>query len=78
MKPIIKERGCIGSNVVDIEKVVTNDIDYEQRRFELVKAAMQGLLSTCSPGLLDKNFLAALSIDYANTVISEYMKGGEE
>lgn len=53
-------------------------IDLEQRHFELVKAAMQGLLSTCSPGLLDKNFLAALSIDYANTVIAEYRKGGEE
>lgn len=55
---------------------LTKEIDWEQRRFELVKAAMQGLLSTCSPGLLDKNFLAALSIDYADTVIAEYMKVG--
>ena len=53
-------------------------IDWEQRRFELVKVAMQGLLSTCSPGLLDKNLLAALSIDYADTVLDEYRKGGEE
>lgn len=56
----------------DIE--VLHEIDWEQRRFELVKAAMQGLLSTCSPGLLDKNLLAALSIDYADTVLAEYRK----
>lgn len=62
-----------------VEKPDTeSSIDWEDRRFELVKAAMQGLLSTCSPGLLYKNFLAALSIDYANTVLAEYMKGGEE
>ena len=60
----------------DIE--VLHEIDWEQRRFDLVKVAMQGLLSTCSPGLLDKNLLAALSIDYADTVLAEYRKGGEE
>lgn len=55
-----------------------DNIDWEQRRFELVKAAMQGLLSTHSPGLFDKKLLAVLSVDYADTVLAEYMKGGEK
>ena len=78
MKTIIKESGSIGGWTVNINKKVSLEIDWEQRRFELVKAAMHGLLSTCRPGLLDKNLLAALSIDYADTVLTEYRKGGEE
>lgn len=75
MKTIIEETGSIGSQPVNIEKKVLSGIDWEQRRFELVKIAMQGLLSTCIPGLLDKNLLAALSIDYADTILKEYRKG---
>lgn len=64
--------------IIDRIEIIKDDIDWEQRKFELVKVAMQSLLSTCSPGLLDKNLLAALSIDYADTVLAEYRKEGNE
>lgn len=73
-----------------------NEIDWEQRKFELVKAAMQGLLSnpywmglkkgmanksTKSPreraSLLQKD-IAEEAVEFADAVLAEYRKGGEE
>lgn len=55
--------------------IVKDDIDFEQRRFELVKAAMQGLLTVGKP---DSNEIVRKSFEYADAVLAEYRKGGEE
>lgn len=58
-----------------------NDIDWEQRRYELAKAAMQGLL--CAPIVEDiepnptPKELARMAVRNADAVIKQ-LKGGKE
>lgn len=53
----------------------TDNIDWEARRFELVKAAMQGL-STLRTWNTEQD-LAEWAIKTADVVLAEYRKGGE-
>lgn len=50
-------------------------IDYEQRRWELVKAAMQGLLSTELFCGNEDEEIARMAISQADAVLAEYRKG---
>lgn len=53
-------------------------IDYEQRRFELVKAAMQGFIPSRRAGVMNEQDIARLAVDQADAVLAEYRKGGEK
>lgn len=52
------------------------DADWEQRRYELAKAAMQGLLANYHHPNINIYSLAEDSCDYADAVI-ERLKGGK-
>lgn len=56
-----------------------NDIDWEQRRYELAKAAMQGFCSNPHEQIMsaDSNVVAEWSIGFADAMI-EKLKGGKE
>ena len=56
-----------------------NDIDWEQRRYELAKAAMQGFCSNPHEQIIsaDSNVVAEWSIGFADAMI-EKLKGGKE
>lgn len=56
----------------------TKEIDWEQRRFELVKAAMQGLVSTETFCGREDDAIARMAISQADAVLAEYRKGEEE
>lgn len=66
--------GIVPENV----EVINDDIDWEKRRFELVKAAMQGLLSTELFCGHEDDEIARMAISQADAVLAEYRKGGEE
>lgn len=58
-------------------------IDWEQRRFELAKAAMQGMLSNSSYDVFrngfsdaNKQLIVSLSIGYADEAVKQ-LKGGK-
>lgn len=53
------------------------DADWEQRRYELAKAAMQGLLANYNNTNANIYSLAEDSCDYADAVI-ERLKGGDK
>lgn len=59
-----------------IEQIIEEGqyVDWEQRRFELVKAAMQGLLSTEAFSEQTESSIAKMAIEQADAVLSEYMK----
>lgn len=57
---------------------ITKTIDWEQRRYELAKASMQGMLSNNSYDVYDNSFsdkneeiIASLSIKYADELIKQ-------
>lgn len=54
----------------------TGSIDWEQRRFELVKAAMQ--VQTIVNPAFDYKDIAEWAIKQADAVLAEYKKGGEK
>lgn len=54
------------------------NIDWEQRRFELVKAAMQGLLSTETFCMREYDTITKMAIKQADSVLSEYRKESEK
>lgn len=64
--------------VIPESNPVQSSIDWEQRRFELVKAAMQGLLSSWTVGKPTPEVLIQLTFQYADAVLTEYRKGGKE
>lgn len=55
-----------------------NDIDWEERRYELAKAAMQGFCSNPHEQIMsaDSNVVAEWSIGFADAMI-EKLKGGK-
>lgn len=60
-------------NVEDIESLGTPDIDWEQRRYEIAKAAMQGILSNERRiGSLEDT--ASCSVMYTDALIEELKK----
>lgn len=56
-----------------------NDIDWEERRYELAKAAMQGFCSNPHEQIMsaDSNVVAEWSIGFADAMI-EKLKGGQK
>ena len=63
------------------EKTDNFSIDWEQRHFELVKAAMQGLLAnpeTFNEWTEERFDVGKRALLYADAVLAEYRKGGEE
>lgn len=56
-----------------------NDIDWEERRYELAKAAMQGFCSNPHEQIMsaDSNVVAEWSIGFADAMIKK-LKGGKE
>ena len=72
MNAKIEFSGSIGSNPVNIDSDVRTEIDWEQRRFDLVKAAMQGLSSVEERA--NSKMLAMIAIEIADAVLAEYQK----
>ena len=56
------------------------DIDWEQRRFELIKSAIQGFCANSEPSIAQGTTfqqLAGWSIEMADIIIAELKKGGQ-
>ena len=63
-----------------LELLEEKDIDWEERRFELIKSAIQGFCANSEPFIEQEvtfNQLAAWSIEMADVIIAELRKGGE-
>ena len=64
----------------NLEFLEEKDIDWEERRFELIKSAIQGFCANSEPFIEQEvtfNQLAAWSIEMADVIIAELRKGGE-
>lgn len=71
-----------------IEEKVENPIDWEQRRYEIAKAAMQGIISNESIEITlnDENYeyysfskdIGKAAVTYADALITELKKGNKE
>lgn len=62
----------------DEKKDTESSIDYEQRRFQLVIAAMQALLSAETFAEQKESAIAKMAITQADAILAEYRKGGEK
>lgn len=69
---------------LDLDLESGKEIDWEQRRFELAKAAMQGMLSNPTYDVYDNSFsddnatlIASSSIKYADELIKQ-LKGSQQ
>lgn len=83
MKTNVEFSGSIGSSPVNVGAKVMAEIDWEQRRWELVKEATRGL---CSNSAFDRNYemfssqlswpdyYAENAVLIANAVLEEYKK----
>lgn len=64
-----------------IEEKVENPIDWEQRRYEIAKAVMQGRLSNQYGDVLvgERDFagVVASAVEFADALIVELKKGGK-
>lgn len=63
----------------ELEFLETNNIDWEQRRFELIKSAIQGFCANSEPSIAQGTTfqqLAGWSIEMADIIIAELKKGG--
>lgn len=92
MKARIKETGEIFSveelvlgdgynyELKDVELIVEEKrpIDYEHRRFELVKAVLQGMYANERWDDTPCCEMAEMAIEQADAVIAEYRKGGNQ
>lgn len=59
---------------LDFLNVGQKVIDWEQRRYELAKAAMQGFCANSGMLSFDRDSLIALSVEYADAFIAELKK----
>jgi hypothetical protein len=66
-----------GFDEVEILQDKSDDIDWEQRRFELVKTAMLGLMAGHHT-IYDAGKLPSVAINYADALIVELKKGGKQ
>lgn len=58
----------------------SKEIDWEQRRFELIKSAIQGFCANSEPSIVQGTTfqqLAGWSIEMADIIIAELKKGGQ-
>ena len=65
----------------DIEYVRKEPIDWEQRRYEIAKSAMNGILASAAMygGCHQSSFeVSNMAIYYADALIAELKKGGAE
>lgn len=63
----------------ELEFLETNNIDWEQRRFELIKSAIQGFCANSEPSIAQETTLQQLagwSIEMADIIIAELKKEG--
>lgn len=76
--------GCyyVNSELEFIKEAPQKDIDWEQRRYEIAKAVMQGRLSNQYGYVLvgEKNFagVAANAVEFADALIAELKKGDKK
>lgn len=59
-------------------EILNESIDWEQRRYELAKAAMQGLLANYHNSNINIHSLAEDASDCADVMIGKLQEGGEE
>lgn len=75
-KDITNYKFCRGD---EIDFVTEPEIDWEQRRYEIAKSAIQGFCANSEPSITQGttfNQLAAWSIEMADILIAELKKGG--
>lgn len=73
MKAKVNFSGSIGSNPVNIDSDVRTEIDWEQRRFELVKAVSQAAIHTEFRFQLTDDLCKRI-ITFADAILEEYRK----
>ena len=71
-KDITNDKFCRGD---EIDFVTEPEIDWEQRRYEISKSAMIGLMAGHNAIYEAKKF-AQMAIEYADALIAELKKGG--
>ena len=76
METNIESSGSIGSNPVNVESKVCTEIDWEERRWELIKAAFQGFL--VHKGAMSDNLLVDRVFELADAVFEKYRKENEK
>lgn len=72
MKTNIEFSGSIGSNPVNVESKVCTEIDWEQRRWELIKSTMQGFL--VHKGAMLDSLLVNRVFELVDAVLAKYRK----
>ena len=73
-------RTYVQSELDFIKEEPQRDIDWEQRRFELIKSAIQGFCANSEPSIVQGTTfqqLAERSIEMADIIIVELRKGGQ-
>lgn len=76
MKTNVEFSGSIGSNPVNVDAKIRTEIDWEQRKFELVKSVLQGMWANERWNDTPYFEIAEIAIEQADTVLAEYRKGG--
>lgn len=69
----------LGFDEVEILKEPTSDIDWEQRRYEIAKSALQGFCANSEPSIAQGTTFQQItgwSIEIADILIAELKKGG--
>lgn len=71
----------LGFNEVEILQEPTSDIDWEQRRYEIAKSALQGFCANSDPSMVHGTPFRPFvewSIEMADILIAELKKGGTQ
>lgn len=72
---------CAGCGSTDLEETIYkldgSNIDWEERRYEIAKSAMQGILADKNSNVLYNSDIARKSVEYADALIAELKKTNE-
>lgn len=73
-KTNVKFTGSIGSNPVNVESKVHTEIDWEERKWELLKVVAQGFLASGDYNSYSSEFMAQLFVSCTNEILDAYRK----
>lgn len=67
-----------GRSFTSRELLFEESIDWEQRRFDLVKASLSGLMANSYFSNHSYESISEIAVKQADAVLTEYRKGGEQ
>lgn len=76
-KPCVAEQTRLSRKEKKMQPIIKAEIDWEQRRYETAKAAMIGLMAGHN-AIYEAKKLAPMAIEYADALIDELKKGGNQ